>query len=164
MTIELKPTNLIAVGVPENARDFIQEGPHILSYMTGRKEKIIHNPGFHFRFIGTISATDIWFDAEPFVEGKEWIGPPNFTKYANYGSVENAPFWFEEAIDSFYSLLHSNGAYFVNPIQKPDILPSEFQIREYEEAQSRTSEVFAILEKENPDPQQQTETSITKGQ
>jgi hypothetical protein len=143
MTIELKPTNLIAVGVPENARDFIQEGPHILSYMTGRKEKIIHNPGFHFRFIGTISATEIGFDAE------EFVSTHKSGLYTNYEQEDdNASDAFVDTADnSFYTLMQSNGAYLVNPIQEPDILPSEFQIREYEDHQSRSSEVWAVIER-----------------
>jgi len=49
------------VAVPADARDFIQEGPDLISYMTGRKERIILKEG-NWTFLGCYQNGKIDFE------------------------------------------------------------------------------------------------------
>ena len=135
MTIELKPTNLIAIPVPENATDFDFVNTHtkVLTHSLGQVELGLPTLG-KYRFIGTISK-DLSKNMSPILTNQ------------------------------IRSLLQANGAYFVNPFgaKKPTIFKpfdhlhnslDEKLIKEgaerrnkWQSAQLRTSNVWAILEK-----------------
>jgi len=116
--------NLVAVKVPENARDFIQEGSQVVSYMTGRKELNITFLTGSWKFQGVIAESA-------------------FMKHRDCSlciiEIAEIPY-----------LMQSAGCYFENPLgNDPDeiLKYSPEKYLEWTTAQSQSSPKWAILEK-----------------
>jgi len=123
--------NLVAVKVPENARDFIQEGSQVVSYMTGRKELNITFLTGSWKFQGVIAESA-------------------FMKHRDCSlciiEIAEIPY-----------LMQSAGCYFENPLgEKPTVYDDPHSqyggsqmddLARWEKAQSQSSPKWAILEK-----------------
>lgn len=137
MITELKQTNLIAVEVPKSAMKYILASYNNNGYYSNdlyyaTTESLFNNVCFpasesKIKILGEVTKDKIGFDFEPYV-GKElksvgyvWM---DYTLYdfedTDKGNVvvyeEKRPYKFDEAEDSFYSLLVANGLYFENPM------------------------------------------------
>ena len=109
MITELKPTNLIAVEVPKDAKDFCVK-EHIvrnaidsrdeyeLNFQNGNKEEYLILR-YNYKIVGTVTKDKIGFDVE---KAKPFSGD----KFFNH-------------LKDVYVLLAANGLYFENPVGYP---------------------------------------------
>lgn len=116
MITELKPTNLIAVEVAQDASNYRFESKIEVMYDT--EDNIWQQGDFElppiisYKILGEVTKDKIGFDVEPYAE-KEMNG-----FYKNYSWDGSGRYYgYLTPYDSFRSLLAINGLYFENPIK-----------------------------------------------
>ena len=148
---QLLPTSLIEVEVPKDARDYqtkwIGEKLYLLYYYNSHAVNKVELGQDDFEILGEITADEITFDVEPYVEKTKhysWGGygyaktEDVFINYTDIGlSIERT------AKESFYSLLQSNGLLFSNPMGEDNFTDSDGYVlddiahKEWQEAESK---------------------------
>jgi hypothetical protein len=130
---ELKPTNLIAFEVPQDANYFyldkIEEDNYELQFISGGAE---HGRGLEFESIilGEVTKDEIGFDVEPYIVLDEINAGRKL--YLIFGKYYNEP-RHERVLSTtdkkevFKSLLVANGLYFENPLSEPNLSSYEFK-------------------------------------
>ena len=122
---QLLPTGLIAVVVPKDTNDynlFFEHGYSRIDYNKLSEDKLpitdytfqnIVKEECEFEILGEVTADKVSFDPIKFVNAYG-----NDKHLDLYGYEETT---LKNRVEQFYSLLYSNGLYFENPIEKPDV-------------------------------------------
>lgn len=153
--ITLIENKLFAVPVPEKAKRFYEHKKFLgicFDKDDVENNKAISSFGNHgivgigcdFKILGTVTADEITFDVEPYVESELKSLGPIYMDYTLIDQEKTAagdymvytdkrPYKFDEPVDSFYSLLQSKGIYFTNQIPMPTIentfVPEDYKQR-----------------------------------
>ena len=121
---KLLPTDLILVEVPEDATEI-----QVWNHGVGFKTKLLNRDpddtnGFYhtatglgrwrnFELLGEVTADSISFSVDPYLKSHNFYEDKSF--FYNENNIPE----FKTANEALYSLLQSNGIYFVNPIKFP---------------------------------------------
>ena len=119
-----KPTGLYAVDVPVNSFDYrLMSSSRLVYDVDNYPKQLMYSvllviPGNYHKILGPITEHEIGFDCEPYVEK---VDSSHLHKHHTYQSYNDELTYLATKEESFYSLLQSNGLYFVNPINVSEV-------------------------------------------
>ena len=107
---QLKPTNLIAVEVPEDAINsrFYIEGTLFVDTPDKRAIIVDNFSGSSYSILGEVTKEGIQFDVEPYIEKLRWAKPYHDLFSIVGVNKEDSVWWTNNPKESFQSLLQAN--------------------------------------------------------
>lgn len=131
---------LVAIAVPKNAYDFefMYDSLYYITHPKQEFEDDVFIGKGDFKILGTVTATDISFDVEPYVERDSSI---SFKDYVG----DKWPF--PNPNGSFRSLLASKGLYFENPNGEYNKFRSDIRESDWKQAQQNIVQKLVILKR-----------------
>lgn len=118
---QLKPTNLIAVEVPEDAFDIKKMDNYSMSFRHNKDYEgdvefssvvVLHHQdyksGNNVRYLGEVTKNGVQFDVEPYIDKLRWAKPYNNLFSIVGVNKEESVWWTDNPKESFQSLLQAN--------------------------------------------------------
>jgi len=118
--------NIYAVVVPKDSIQYkvetldADEDYEAMTVLIFDNLDYIQLPLGKYELLGEVTADEITFDCEPYVEKNHFVSMFDGKETHNYKNYLYPNYMCLDAKESLYSLLQSKEIYFVNPIEKPN--------------------------------------------
>lgn len=143
---------LFAISIPKESEKLLLDSYGTIFYRIGKKLKVINTRKENHQILGTVTASDISFDVEPYVQ-KRTLG-----YWLDYNKPNTRhDYMCDTPKDSFRSLLSSKGLYFENPygetepnithIGKSNYTSNVDLVIKWQQAQNNLIEKLVIIKK-----------------